>query len=73
MNNCKTCNGSGLVPIRDEKGKIINLMPPEQCPDCNGSGLDSSSDDLSDKDQEYDNSLLNFTINVWRNQNPLEL
>lgn len=73
MNNCKKCNGSGLVPIRDDKGKIINLMPPEQCPDCNGSGLDSSSDDSSNKDQEYGNPLLDKTFDIWRNQNPFEV
>lgn len=72
MNNCKTCHGSGLVPIRDNKGKIINLMPPETCPDCNGSGLDQYSDD-SNKDQEYGNPLLDFTFHILRNQNPLEL
>ena len=72
MNNCKTCNGSGLVPVRDEKGKIINLMPPVQCPDCDGSGLDRFSND-STEDPEYEIPLLDLTIDIWRNQNPFEV
>jgi len=75
MSSCKHCKGSGKVPQIDLYGNPIIPQILEICPFCNGSGEESIQRPIkeeSNNDQQYGNSLLDWTFNIWRNQNPFE-
>ena len=72
MGKCKTCNGDKLVPIRNNKEKIVNPMCLEECSDCNGTGLESLIES-SESEKPQGNWFLDFIFGIWKNQNPFEL
>lgn len=76
MNNCKHCNDGQVQPIDLDGNDLHHFTPPEDCIFCGGSGKEIPQkpiEEPQEKDQDYGNPLLDFTINVWKNQNPFEL
>lgn len=72
MSKCKTCKGSGKVPQMDLYGNPIIPQVLENCIFCNGTGKEVVQKEQT-KDQEYGNSLLDWTFDLLKNQDPFQV